>query len=126
MDKKCPHCGEKLVTNVKYCFSCEERISRKRKNLFSDFSLILGCHAIGFFWWITALLLSSYVEYNINIIGYVFLNVFLVITLIGVIFGVISIKQGRKNRSIFGILLNLAVLVFFSWYLWWSTLDLFF
>ena len=110
MGKKCYHCWAELEADSEFCNSCrgknitKEQVDNKFVS-YSNISFVLGCIAIGFFSWFA--FLSGYLGFA-GIIGcYIFNSLFLLSTLLGVVLGSISIKQGIRKRAILGIVFNI-------------------
>ncbi|HUT82143.1 MAG TPA: hypothetical protein VMZ29_13155 [Candidatus Bathyarchaeia archaeon] len=126
MEKTCGNCGQLNQNDYEMCVKCGKdltllspKVERKLQYGFSIGSLILaGIVAIPIFWldmmlidsaWALSYFAGHYGDrYYIVVIAS---SIYLLLTIIGIVFASIGIKKGTKIISLFGLAINLALIV---------------
>ena len=110
----CPNCGEKIESNLLVCNFCGKSIESKNSSNELNYqhlslvSLIIGCIAAGIFWWLPVAFLNFANEiFSRNVVTSL-LSIYLLISLLGFVIGLVSIKKGKKVYSMLGFSFNIV------------------
>ncbi|MCE7744112.1 MAG: hypothetical protein GPJ52_03135 [Candidatus Heimdallarchaeota archaeon] len=122
MSVKCLNCGEMNESDSAQCSSCGNKIDKKDSNkqvakqlrIFSLLSLILGCVGMGFFWWFPVLPLNNIISLG-NWVALSLFCLFMISAILGIIFGGLSVRKGKRWFSIIGLLFNAFTLFTLIW-----------